>query len=53
MIIQTQIYNAANEIIYNTDVLKSSLCNNNDAYILVRGDITITGHKETQVAFKN
>ena len=53
MIIQTQIYNAANKIIYNTEVLKSSLCNNNDAYILVRGDITITGHKETQVAFKN
>ena len=29
-----------NEIIYNTEVLKSNLCDYNDAYNLVRGDIT-------------
>ena len=42
-----------NEIIYNTEVLKSNLCDYNDAYILVRGDITIIGHQATQIAFKN
>ena len=38
-------YGVGNEIIYNAEVLKSNLCDCNDAYILVRGDITI--------AFKN
>ena len=45
--------NAANEIIYNTEVLKSNLCDYNDAYILVRGDITVVAAPATQVAFKN
>ena len=31
-------YNSANEITYNTEVLKSIFSNYNDAYILVRGD---------------
>ena len=31
-------YGSGNEIIYNTEVLKSNLCDHNDAYILVRGD---------------
>ena len=35
-------YDAANEITYNTEVLKSNLCYCNDACILVRGDITVT-----------
>ena len=35
-------YCERNEIIYNTEVLKSNLCDYNDAYILVRGDITVT-----------
>ena len=30
-------YDVGNEIIYNTEVLKSNLCDYNDAYILVRG----------------
>ena len=30
-----------NEITFNTEVLKANLCDNNDAYILVRGDITV------------
>ena len=33
--------------------LKSNLCNYNDAYILVRGDITDTEHQVTQATFKN
>ena len=44
---------AANEITYNTEVLKSSLCDYYDAYILVRGDITVTAAPETQLALKN
>ena len=45
-------YGVGNDIICNTEVLKSNLCDNNDAYILVRGDITIIGHQVTQVTFK-
>ena len=45
-------YDVGNEIIYNTEGLKSNLCDYNDAYILVRSDITIIGHQATQVAFK-
>ena len=33
-------------------MLKFNLCNYNDAYILVRGNITIKEHNVTQVAFK-
>ena len=47
------IHNAGNEITYNKEVLKSNLCDYNDAYILVTGNITIIGHQETQVALKN
>ena len=46
-------YNAANEITYNTEVLKSNLCDYKDAYVLVLGDITVIGASQTQVAFKN
>ena len=46
-------YDAGNEITYNTELLKSSLCDYNNAYILVRGDITFTAAGATQVAFKN
>ena len=35
-------YNAENEIIYNTEVLKSNLCDYNNPHILVRGDNTVT-----------
>ena len=37
-------YNVRNGIIYNTEVLKSNLCDYNDAYILVRGNIVTTAH---------
>ena len=46
-------YDAGNEIIYNTEVLKSNLCDYNDAYLLVNGDITVGAVHATQVAFKN
>ena len=34
-------YDVRNEILYDTEVLKSNLCDYNDAYVLVRGDIAI------------
>ena len=46
-------YDGGNEIIYNTEVLKSTLYNYNDAYIIARGNITIAGNIATRVAFKN
>ena len=46
-------YDVGNEIVYNAEVLKSNLCDYNDAYILVTGNITIIGHQVTQVAFEN
>ena len=46
-------YGERNEIIYNTEVLKSNLCNYNNAYILVNGDITVTKAPKTQVSLKN
>ena len=44
---------AKNEITYKTEALKSSICDYNDAYILVRRDGTITAAGATEVAFKN
>ena len=46
-------YAAADENTYNSEVLKSNLCDYNDTYILVRSYISITRHQATQVAFKN
>ena len=46
-------YDATNEITYNTEILKSNLCNYNNVYILVRDDITVVAVLATQVAFKN
>ena len=46
-------YSVGNEIIYNTEILKSNLCNYNNACILVKGDITVTAAPALQVAFKN
>ena len=46
--------NPGNKIIYNTEVLKSNFCDYNNAYMLVRDNITIAGHNlATEVAFKN
>ena len=46
-------YAAVNEFTYNIEILKSNLCDYNDAYISVTGDITIIVALKTQVAFKN
>ena len=43
-----------NEIKFLTSSLESSLCDYSDAYILVTGNITVTGgDANTKVAFKN
>ena len=46
-------YNVGNKIIYNTELLKSNLCDYNDANILVSRDITVIAVRGIQVAFKN
>ena len=46
-------YNVGNKIICDTEVLKSNLCDYNDAYILLRGDIIVIRHHVTQFVFKN
>ena len=57
-------YNAASQIKFKTTMLKSSLCDYSDAYILVKGTITINGRgadaaarqvdeRDKGVAFKN
>ena len=46
-------YEERNEITYNTEVLKSNLCDYNCVCVLVTGDITVTAASQTQVAFKN
>ena len=37
------LYNIGSQIIFKTTLWKSSLCVCNDAYVLVKGTITITG----------
>ena len=46
-------YDVGNTTIYNTEVLKSNLCDCNEDYILVRGDITVPPAPATEVSFKN
>ena len=47
-------YSHQNLIRFLTNSLKSSLCDYSDAYILVTGNITVTGgDNNTKVAFKN
>ena len=47
-------YDVGNKIIYNAEVLKSILCDYNDVYILVRGDIITTARNiATTSLFKN
>ena len=59
-----RIYNVNSQIKFKTAILKSSLCDYSDAYILVKGKITITGagddaaareadERDKVVAFKN
>ena len=46
-------FDPTNKITYNTEILKSNLCDDNDAYILVKGDITTAAAPAKQVGFKN
>ena len=46
-------YDAGNGITYNAEVLKSNPSDYNDAYILVRCNITATAAPQIQVEFKN
>ena len=47
-------YSEKNRIKSLTKSLESSLCNYSDAYILITGNITVTGgNTDTKVAFKN
>ena len=47
-------YSDENEIKFLTSSLESNLCDYSDAYILVTGNITVTGgNNNTKVAFKN
>ena len=47
------IYDPTNEITYITEVLKSNLCDYNNAYISVTVNITVVAAPATQVAFKS
>ena len=48
------VYSHEDEIKFLTSSLESSVCDYSDAYILVTGNITVTGgDANTKVAFKN
>ena len=46
-------YNQNNSIKFETETIKSSLCDYSDTFILVAGDITVAANNGTDVAFKN
>ena len=47
-------YKQNNSIKFETESIKSSLCDYSDAFVLVTGDIiTVTANNDTDVAFKN
>ena len=46
-------YKQGDTIKFETETIKSSLCNYSDAFILVTGNITVAAGKNTDVAFKN
>ena len=46
-------YYQNNSIKFETESIKSSLCDYYDEFILVTGDITVTANNNTNVAFKN
>ena len=46
-------YDQNNSIKFETESLKSSLCDYSDAFILVTGDIRVAANNDTDVAFKN
>ena len=38
---------------FETETIKSSLCDSSDAFILFTGNITVTANNNTDIAFKN
>ena len=46
-------YKQGDVIKFETETIKSSLCNYSDAFDLVTGNITVTADNNTDVAFKN
>ena len=46
-------YNQKNSINFETESIKSSLCDYSDVFILVAGDITVNADNSTYVGFKN
>ena len=46
-------YKQGNTIKFETETIKSSLCDYSDAFILVTGNITVEASNDTDVAFKN
>ena len=46
-------YKQGDAIKFETETIKSSLCDNSDAFILVTGNITVAADNDTNVAFKN
>ena len=46
-------YNPNNSITFASEIIKSSLCEYSDTFILVTRDITVAAANDTHVAFKN
>ena len=46
-------YKQGNTIKFETETVKSRLCDYSDAFILVTGNIAVTADNDTDVAFKN
>ena len=46
-------YNQNNSKKFETESVKSSLCDYSDVFIVVTGDMTITANNDTDIAFKN
>ena len=46
-------YKQADTIKFETETIKSNLCDYSDAFILVAGNITVNAANDTDVAFKN
>ena len=46
-------YKQGDTIKFETEIIKSSLCDYSDAFILVTGNITVDVNNDTDVAFKN
>ena len=47
------IIEKSEETTFETETIKSSLCDYSDAFILITGNITVTADNDTDVTFKN